>query len=236
MTHTSDGTRTPARALSVTFRFDGALLLELLADHYHVMATAECRVEDTDGAAQVLAAWANSPGLEPRPRRSSRPDLVRPHPEGFVGDYSRGWAVSFISDEPRDRSAMGGHHGDELMFGESFGSLVPADPGRAEAFATTLARETRVFFRRAQAKARERLAAGDYLAVLRDQLAQLRGLRSDQTAYRRLEHTIRAIVRDERYLRLAEDESARDLVTAIDAELDFLYGLAMDLERGGVAR
>lgn len=123
--------------------------------------------------------------------------------------------------------------GDEQLFGQMFGSTVPAGREQLEAFAARLARKISRFFRRAQAKARQRLAGGAYLPVLSANLGCLREMRSDPSAYRRIEHTLTAIVEDERYLRVAEDVRVRELVAAIDDELGYLYGRCMDLERGG---
>lgn len=179
-----------------TFRYDGAVLLELLADWYTVLATAESEAADTDANARILATWQDDESLVPRKRRFSGPSLIRV--QGDLGrDYARGLAV------PMGEGVVG-----------------PA-----------LARELRVVFRRAQVKAEARLAGGTYRTVLEGYVEQLRAMRGDPTAYRRVEHTVVAIVTDERYLRVAEDERAREVVAAIDDELGHLYNRYMNVAR-----
>ncbi|WGY00951.1 hypothetical protein QI633_20715 [Nocardioides sp. QY071] len=189
--------------LLATYRYDGALLLELLADWYSVLATAETEVADVEANQGILAGWADGAGLRPAPRRFRGPSLIRmPGPE-VARDYGRGFAVP-VTD--------------------------------ADAVAARTARRLRETFRQAQERADARLAGGAYLAVLSGYVDRLRGMRDDPAAYRRVEHTLVAIMADERYLRIAVDERARDLVAAIDDELSHLYGRCMDLERGGQAR
>lgn len=99
-----------------------------------------------------------------------------------------------------------------------------------------LASEMGTFCRRACAKAEQRLAGGGYVAVLAGSLDELRARRSDQSAYRLLEHTLPSLIEDERYLHLAEDSPARELVATRDDEVSVLSGRYMDLERGGQVR
>lgn len=179
-----------------TFRYDGAVLLELLADWYTVLATAEAEVADTEANARILAAWQGDEALVPQRRRFGGPSLIR-----LQGDLSRDYARGFA-----------------VPMGE--GLVGPA-----------LARELRVVFRRAQAKAEARLAGGGYLTVLQGYVEALRAMRGDPTAHPRVEHTLVAIVADERYLRLAEDDRARELVAEIDDELGHLYNRYMDVAR-----
>lgn len=231
-----DETRAPATSLWVTFRSDGALLLELLADWYTVLRIAQSHVEDTEGTARVLASWAEGRSGDERSRRFPGRGLPRADYAELRHGYSRGVAVAFVGADQRDRSAMGGFYRDAERFVEVFGSDSPADRHQVDRFVSRLAHETGVFFRRMRAKAEQRLAGGAYLATLTGYLDQLRALRSDQSAYRRLEHTLLSIIADERYLRLAEDGRARDLIATIDDEVSALYGRWMDLERGGQVR
>ncbi|UUW89767.1 hypothetical protein [Pimelobacter simplex] len=179
-----------------TFRHDGALLLELLADWYTVLATAEAEVDDTEANARTLAAWQGDETLVPQKRRFGGPSLIRAQGE-LSRDYARGLAV------PMGEGVVG----------------------------PELARELRVVFRRAQAKAEARLAGGTYLTVLQGYAEALRAMRGDPTAYRRVEHTVVAIVADERYLRVAEDDRVRELVGRIDDEVGHLYNRYMDVAR-----
>ncbi|MCW4457995.1 hypothetical protein [Microbacterium sp. MPKO10] len=48
-----------------------------------------------------------------------------------------------------------------------------------------------------------------------------------------VERTLVPILEGERYLHLAEDSRARELIAEIDDWLSVLYGQYMDLERGG---
>lgn len=179
-----------------TFRYDGAVLLELLADWYTVLATAESEVADTESNGRLLAAWQGDAGLVRRKRRFAGPSLIRVQGD-LSRDYARGLAV------PMGEGVVG--------------------PG--------LARELRVVFRRAQAKAEGRLAGGAYLAVLRGYVEQLRAMRDEPAAYREVEHTIVPIVADERYLRVAADDRVRELVAQLDDELGHLYNRWMDVVR-----
>ena len=233
MADTLDEPRSPATSIWVTFRSDGGLLLELLADWYTVLGIAESHVEDTEGTARVLTSWAYGQRGDEPSRRFPGPGLPRSDFAELRDGYTRGVAVAFVGADQRDRSAMGGFYRDAEHFVEVFGSHNPADQQQAGRFVSRLAHETRVFFRRMRAKAEQRLAGGTYLAALTGYLDQLRTLRSDQSAYRRLEHTLLSIITDERYLRVAEDSRARELVAQIDDEVSFLYGRCMDLERGG---
>jgi len=204
-------TEAPPNTLLATFLPDGKLLLELLMDWYRVLATAETHLDAPEDIARIVTAWATSSGLEARPRRLRGPYLIRLHTGELSHDYSRGLAVPFAGRETTE------------VFG-----------GNLDAVAT-LVRQVRDSFHSAQAKARARLAGG-YSEVLAGCLDRLRAMRSDQAAYRGIEHTLVEIVRDERYLRLAGDERARELVAAIDDEISFLYGQCADLDRGGNVR
>ncbi|GEK81408.1 hypothetical protein [Agrococcus baldri] len=222
-------TRTPAASLRVTFRPDGAALLELLVDWYTVLGAAECAVDDAEGIAKVLRSWATAAQPEARPRHVARPGAASSE---LRHDYGRGFAVTLVQAAPRAASATAGR-GDGERFVEMFGSEVPTDVGRVDAFVKQLAHAVGRCFRDARRSAEQRLAGGAYLPVLRTYLDQLRALGDDPSAYRRLEHTLVAILETERYLRIADDEGARRLVAAIDDEVSRLYGRSMDLERGG---
>lgn len=236
MTDASGETRTPAVSLWVTFRSDGALLLELLADWYTMLGIAESHVEDTEGLATVLRSWAQGPRVEEPSRHYGGAGQRRADFAEFRHAYSRGVPVAFVGTEYRDRSAMGGFYRDAELFVEMFGSQSPADERRLERFMARLAGEMGTFFRRARAKAEQRLAGGAYFAVLTGYLDELRARRSDQSTYRLLEHTLLSLIEDERYLHLAEDSRARELIATLDDEVSVLYGRYMDLERGGQVR
>lgn len=61
MTESPGGPRTPAVNLWITFRHDGAVLLELLADGYTMLGMAESHAEDLEGTMRILTAWALRP-------------------------------------------------------------------------------------------------------------------------------------------------------------------------------
>lgn len=230
---TSEETRTPAADLRMTFRADGALLLELLADGRAVLGIAESKVDDAGGIATILNSWARGQGEEEGLRRLPEPG----HPYADVvtrrRDYSRGVTAGLLRRAGPHRFAIVGSQSDERLFAEMFGSLRPTDQARLEAFIARVTRGMNDFFRRARAMAAQRLAGDAYLAVLSDYLEHLRGISSDQSAYRLVEHTLVPLIEDERYLRLAEDGRARELVAEIDDVISVLYGQCMDLERGG---
>ncbi|WP_147915892.1 hypothetical protein [Ruania zhangjianzhongii] len=236
MTDAGGKTRTPAASLWVTFRSDGALLLELLADWYTMLGIAESHVEDPEGSAAVLRSWAQGPRVEEPSRHYHGPGLRRSDFAEFQHAYSRGVPVAFVGAEQRDRSAMGGFYRDAELFVEVFGSQSPADERRLERFVVRLTGEMRTFFRRTRTKAEHRLAGGAYLAVLTGYLDELRAMRSDPSAYRLLEHTLLSIIKEERYLHLAEDGRARELIAKLDDEVSVLYSRYMDFEHGGQVR
>ncbi|MBP1326158.1 hypothetical protein JOF28_001390 [Leucobacter exalbidus] len=228
--------RPAAGSLWVTFRHDGALLLELLADRYTVIGAAESHVDDAERTAIILRSWALGQGLDERAQEIRDTGAPRDEFAALRHEYSQGLALSFVGALRRDRSALGNTSQDDELFREMFGSEVPADVRRLESFSARLASEMQRFFRRARGKAQQRLAGGAYLLVLNDYLDQLRAMRSGPAGYRTIEHTLVAIIHEERYLRIAEDDRARELIIKIEHELSDLYGRAMDLERGGQLR
>lgn len=212
--------RTGASNLWVTFRVDGTLRLELLADWYTLLGTTESHVDDADDIARTLATWALRPEAAPVPRFGSGRET-----------RSRDLDVGLLTASPRDRAALGGGRGDEAAFRELFGETPPGSAEQVETRCLRLARRLGTAFRRYRSLAGERLADGAYLPVLRTYLARCRGMGEDPRGYRLLEHSLLPILEDERYLRLADDEQARALVAEIDDEVSQLYGRCMDLER-----
>ena len=209
-----------ASNLWITFRADGTLRLELLVDWYTLLGVAECRVEDPEGIARTLAAWSLRPAAEPTPRfangRATR---------------SQDFGVGFLAASPHDRAALGSIRGRQEAFRELFGEPRPGSTEQGEADCRRMARVLVTAFLRYRAIAHERLAGGAYLPVLRAQLARCQALGDDPAGYRVLEHSLLPIREDEQYLRLAEDEQARGLIAAIDAEVARLYGVCMSAER-----
>ena len=108
MTDASGEARPPAASLWVTFRADGALLLELLADRYTMLGSAEGHVEDTEGLATVLRSWAQGPRVEESSRHYFGPGHRRADLAELHQTFSRGVPVAFVGAAQRDRSAMGG--------------------------------------------------------------------------------------------------------------------------------
>lgn len=219
--------------LALSFRHDGALLLELVQGGYDVFDSAITRVDDGDRIRAVLRWWLATKPSPPQ-RRSTSPAW-----QEFGSDPA--YRIT-ITEQPSAAARMLTFGTDSASSGfEKTLANGPTDPTSrvSQSFIDNVAQGARRLFRTEQQRAEKRLAGGKYLPILEGYLEEMRSYVdvSDQhDAYHDVRTGIGAILDDESYLTLSPDPRARSLYSALLAEQSSLYQWYMDLAKGGHER
>lgn len=219
--------------LALTFRHDGALLLELLHGWYDAFDSALTRVDDGERIRAVLRWWiARTPTSTER--RSTFPAWQ---------EFGSGPAFRItITAQPSAvaRKLTPGTDSASSGFEKTL-ATGPTDPtSRAsQSFIDDVARGALHVFRTEQQRAEKRLAGGKYLPILEGYLAETRSyveVDDQDGAYGDVRAGIGAILDDEEYLTLSTDPGARALYAGLLEEQSNLYDWYMDLAKGGYRR
>jgi hypothetical protein len=216
--------------LALTFRHDGALLLELLHGWYDAFDSALTRVDDEDRIRAVLRWWiATTPTSTER--RSTFPAW-----QEFGSDRA---LRMLITEQPSAaaRKLAFGTDSASSGFAKTLATGATDPTSRAsQSFIDGVARGALRVFRNEQQRAEKRLAGGKYLPILEGYLEEMRSYVdvSDQYgAYHDVRTGIGAILDNEEYLALSTDPGARALYAELLEEQNNLYNWYMDLAKGG---
>lgn len=235
MTARSASAAAAPTSIVIGIRFDGRVLLELLADDYSLLEVADTRVDAQDELIATIVRWATGEIGPARPRGAAR--------SAVDTDYRLAYTVQVTSPaSPALHRFTDRANGLAGRFARVFAAREADDRGDAgrrdaERLADDLAWEIRRFLRLSRERAAMRLAHGAYVGILQRYAEDLRGITAeeDQSAYDGLQDTIGRIVEDEAYLRLAEDEAARTAYAEIVDQLADLYQWRMQLAKGGIS-
>ncbi|KQO62209.1 hypothetical protein [Curtobacterium sp. Leaf261] len=227
-----DTSPTP-QSLVLSIRHDGRVLFELLADWYTALDVTEVDAHDTERISATIRYWAAQRTWTATHRGTARSAHGTGYNRTVVVVISARPGIAFrrFSTAPDAMAAR---------FAAVFGA-GPLDPTSQEVadLARTIAADTRQFFRRSQRRAEVRIAGGQYLAIMEGYIAEMRAMtdmRDQDFAYESVRAGIGAIMDDEDYLLLAEDERARALYGEFLDQQSELYNWHMDIAKGGVVR
>ncbi|MCL9665141.1 hypothetical protein L2091_07850 [Curtobacterium albidum] len=217
-------------SLELRFRYDGALLLELMRDGYDAIDSTVVQVDDEDRIRAVLRWWIAS--APPTARR--RGELPARKEFGSAPAYAiRVTKERSVDAAKLTRGSDAASRGFEQCL--AHGQVDPTSPA-AESFIGAVAQGAPRLFRSEQLRAEKRLADGSYTDVLRSYLEEMQGFvdASDQhDAYHGVRAGIGSILDDERYLTLSPRGEVRALYAALLTEQSNLYQWYMDLAKGG---
>ncbi|MBM7830606.1 hypothetical protein JOE59_001311 [Agromyces cerinus] len=220
--------RVVPHSINITILHDGQVLLELLSDIRTSLAHAESQVFDQDHVFAVVSRWVAERSWQPTHRGTAR--------ASFAEKYRRGYELAVPGTERDLLRFRVSPKGLAERFALAFSAGAESDDPRTEQFARDFARGLGIFFRRSKVLAEERLAGGVYLPILRSYLDHARSKvgEEDQNHHEVFSRGVGAIMDDERYLLLSDDDDARQLYAALESERSDLYNWYMNLAKGGV--
>ncbi|MFB9309917.1 hypothetical protein BJY17_000629 [Agromyces hippuratus] len=217
-------------SIHITVLHDGQVLLELLSDIRTSLALAESRAVDQDHVSAIVTGWVAERSWQPTPRGTAR--------ASFAEKYRAGYALAIPGTERDLLRFQVSSRALAERFALAFSTGAEPDDPRTEQFPRDFARGLAMFFRRSKALAQERLAGGAYLPIMQSYLDHARAKidEDDQDHHEVFSRGVGAIMADERYLLLSDDDGARQLYAALESERWDLYNWYMDRAKGGVVR
>lgn len=217
--------------ITMSFLHDGRVGLELRERHDRSHELRVATVSHVKATSTILRELAMQPPKTSVPRH----EVYRGFPEG-----SRCYRVT-LGARPDDGLRRFSPRAESLCrsFRAAFAREDTDDrPDAAARFADDLAREMEAFLHRCRHRVAARLVGGLYPAVLEALLEESRAVRAaeHQGDFHLFQAGTGAILADEEYLVLSDDERVRDLYAALRAEQSSRYDWSMDLAKGGNAR